>query len=143
MKYPITVEEFKSYFDRDFAYSLDDMDSVRDKDIIKAMGEAKFTFNESLFSEEPQKKLGFLYLTAHYLCIDLENSSKGLGSKFEGIMTSKSVGSVSVGYQLPEWIMSSPIYSMLGQTGYGCKYLSLVIPQMVGNMYAIKGTTLP
>lgn len=143
--YPITVEEFKDYFDRDFPYSSnpDDLEGIRDKDILKAFGEASLVFNPAFFACDKDKKLGFLYLAAHYLVVDINNSSQGLSSNFAGFLTNKSVGSVSVGKTLPDWIMASPIYSEIALDGYGNKYLSLIITQMVGNVVVVKGTTLP
>ena len=141
--YPVTVDEFKSWFSRDFPYSSVSSEGVTDADITKAFGEASLIFNPSLWDTEDNKKLGFLYLAAHYLVIDLQNSSQGLNGKYEGLMASKTVGSVSVGYQLPSWLLDSPIYSLLGQTRYGMKYLSLIAAFMVGNVVAVKGVTHP
>lgn len=142
--YPITVEEFKSWFSRDFPYSNDgDLTGITDADIKKAFAEASLNFNASLFSTEDEKKLGFLYLAAHYLVIDIQNSTQGLNGKYEGIMSNKSVGSVSVGYTIPDWVMAHPIYSLLSQSKYGMKYLSLIIPLLVGNIAAVRGATHP
>ena len=140
--YPITVAEFKTWFYRDFPYSNDDT-GIQDADILKAFAEASLNFNPSFFSTEDEQKLGFLYLAAHYLVIDIQNSSQGLGGKYEGIMSSKSVGSVSVGYTIPDWVMGHPIYSLLSQSKYGMKYLSLIIPSLVGNITAVRGATHP
>lgn len=143
-QYPITVEEFKGWFSRDFPYSLNgELTGVTNQDITKAFAEASMNFNTSFFSTEDDVKLGFLYLSAHYLVIDLQNSSQGINGRYEGIMSSKSVGSVSVGYTIPDWVMAHPIYSLLSQTKYGMKYLSLIIPMLVGNIAAVKGATHP
>lgn len=142
--YPITTDEFKGWFSRDFPYSPDGvLTGVTNQDIRKAFAEASMNYNSSLFATEDDKKLGFLYLSAHYLVIDLQNSSQGLNGKYEGIMSNKSVGSVSVGYTIPDWVMGHPIYSLLAQTKYGMKYLSLIIPQLVGNVVAVRGATHP
>ena len=142
--YPATIAEFKAWFSRDFPYSNDgDLTGVTDADISKAFAEASMNFNPSLFETDDEKKLGFLYLAAHYLVIDLQNSSQGISGKYEGIMASKTVGSVSVGYQIPTWLLEHPIYSLLSQTKYGMKYLSLIIPLLVGNVAAVKGITHP
>lgn len=142
--YPITVAEFKAWFSRDFPYSEDgDLTGITDADILKAFAEASMNYNSSFFETEDQKKLGFLYLAAHYLVIDIQNSTQGLNGKYEGIMSNKSVGSVSVGYQIPDWVTSSPIYSLLSQSKYGMKYLSLIIPQLVGNVVSVRGATHP
>ena len=142
--YPITVDEFRGWFSRDFPYSQDgDLTGVTTQDILKAFAEAGLNFNPSLFDTDDNKKLGFLYLAAHYLVIDLQNSSQGINGRYEGIMSNKTVGSVSVGYTIPSWITDHPIYSLLSQTKYGLKYLSLIIPGLVGNVVAVKGATQP
>lgn len=141
--YPVTVEEFKGWFVRDFPYSSNANEGITDNDILKAFAEAALVFNEQLFDTEDNKKLGFLYLAAHYLVIDLQNSSQGINGKYEGLMASKTVGSVSVGYQLPNWVIEHPIYSLLAQTKYGMKFLSLIITSLVGNVRAVKGITHP
>jgi hypothetical protein len=143
-QYPITVKDFKGWFTRDFPYSASgDLSGITDQDLLKAFAEANMNFNPTLFSTVDEQKLGFLYLAAHYLVIDIQNSSQGLGGKYEGIMSSKSVGSVSVGYTIPDWVMGHPIYSLLSQSKYGMKYLSLIIPQLVGNISAVHGCTHP
>lgn len=143
-QYPITVDEFKGWFVRDFPYSDNgDLSGITENDIKKAFAEASLTFNSSLFATVEDQKLGFLYLAAHYLVIDIQNSTQGLNGKYEGIISSKSVGSVSVGYTIPDWVMAHPIYSLLSQSKYGMKYLSLIIPLMVGNIAAVRGATHP
>lgn len=143
-QYPITVDEFKEWFFRDFPYSDEgDLTGVTETDIEKAFAEASLNFNSSLFATLEDQKLGFLYLAAHYLVIDIQNSTQGLNGKYEGIMASKSVGSVSVGYTIPDWVMAHPIYSLLSQSKYGMKYLSLIIPLLVGNISAVRGATHP
>lgn len=147
--YPITVSEFKAWFLRDFPYSSEEsgesgeLDGVTDQDILKAFAEANMNFNSTLFYTPDEQKLGFLYLAAHYLTVDLQNSSQGINGKYEGIMSNKSVGSVSVGYTIPDWVMASPIYSLLTKSNYGMKYLSMIIPLLVGNMGVVKGATHP
>jgi hypothetical protein len=143
-QYPITVDDFKGWFSRDFPYSASgDLSGITDQDILKAFAEASMNFNSSLFGTCEEQKLGFLYLAAHYLVIDIQNSTQGLNGKYEGVMASKSVGSVSVGYQIPDWVMAHPIYSLLSQSKYGMKYLSLIIPLLVGNIAAVRGATHP
>lgn len=147
-EYPITVEEFKAYFDRDFPFLPietveDTLDYVRDKDIEKAMGEAWLNFNSGLFGHKEDRALAFQYLTAHYLVTDLNNSAQGANGSFGGFMSNKSVGNVSVGYNLPQWILDNPMYSLLARTNYGAKYLALIIPLLVGQVFTVAGTTRP
>jgi len=143
VKYPVTVDEFRAWFYRDFPYSeTGSLDGITSIDIEKAFVEAMFVFNKELF-EENEVKTAFLYLAAHYLVIDLKNSSTGLKGSFNGLLSNKSVGSVSAGYTMPQWVMENPIYSLLAQTPYGVKYLSLVISRCIGNFGIVKGATMP
>lgn len=141
--YPVTETCFKAWFYRDFPYSdYEALDGITNKDIRKAFDEASFVFNPDLFTEK-EKPIAFMYLAAHYLVIDLKNSSTGLKGVFNGLMSSKSVGSVSVGYTMPAWITDNPLYSLIAQTPYGVKYLSLVIARCVGNFGVVNGATYP
>ena len=111
---------------------------TRDEDITNAMQEASINFNEGLFSDEATKKLVFLYLVAYYLTVDFNNAT---GGAYKGITSSKSVGSVSESYALPRWMTDSPLLSMYCTNGYGLKYLSLIRPYLIGNIYLAKGAT--
>lgn len=137
-----TVTDFKAYFTRDFPYGTTN-DTVLNSDITKAMGEANFSFNEALFSSQTNYTIGFLYLTAHYLVIDLRNSSQGLAGTYAWLETSKSVGSVSQGFSIPQQILDHPILAMLSKTPYGAKYLELISPSLVGQIFSSCGATLP
>lgn len=134
--------DFKDYFTRDFPYGSDSA-TVMDSDIEKAIGEAKFNFNSGLFSSQENFTIGFLYLTAHYLVTDLRNSSQGINGAYTWLESSKSVGSVSQSFSIPERILADPYLSMLSKTNYGAKYISLILPQLVGNFGIVYGRTLP
>lgn len=110
---------------------------TQDSDILNAMAEARINFNESLFSVE-DAKLIFLYLTAYYLTVDFANA---LGQANAGIITSKSVGSVSESYGIPQWMLQDRILGAYGRNGYGLKYLSLIQPYLVGNIMFFAGAT--
>jgi hypothetical protein len=87
--------------------------------------------------------MGFLYLSAHYLVTDLKNSSQGVASQYDWLTTNKAAGSVSQGSSIPQRILDNPELAMLSKTGYGAKYLSLILPQLCGNIFTICGRTLP
>jgi hypothetical protein len=145
--YP-TVNDFKNYFIRDFPYqpSGDPVDLnkyIQDVDIEKAQGEADFNFNQGFASSQANFSILFNYLTAHFLCIDMRNASQGIQGKYEWVQTSKSVGSVSVGMQVPQRILDNPELAMLTQTTYGGKYLQLVLPQLSGQVFSVCGGTRP
>lgn len=121
-----------------------DSNYVLDEDITKAFDEACLIFNESLFGEsEDAKKLAYLYLTAHYLVIDLNTAknSSDLGST--GSIASRSVGNVSESYNIPKWMTDNETLAPLSQTAYGRKYYSLVKPRLIAPTFIVQGKTLP
>lgn len=136
------VTDFKEYFFRDFKYTCDgDLTGVTDPDIEKAQGEANVNFNESLFSDQETFSLCYNYLTAHYLVIDLRNSSQGINGEYSWIVSSKSVGSVSESFSIPESITKNPELAMLTKTNYGAKFISLILPLLAGQVLIAAGRT--
>ena len=114
---------------------------ISDADIMRAFKEANVNFNAALFGDNDTIKMVFLYLAAHYLVIDLNNAMNPLAMGFMGFTQSKSVGSVSEGYAVPQWMLNNAILSQYAQTGYGRKYLSLIQPYLVGNLIFVPGRT--
>ena len=111
---------------------------TQDSDILEAFEEAKINFNEGLFPDDATALKVFLFLAAHYLTVDFNNA---LGNNQIGIVTSKSVGSVSEGYTIPSWLLNNPTLSMYSTTGYGIKYASLIKPYITGNVFIVRGRT--
>lgn len=138
-----TVQDFKDYFYRDFPYGTDMETSVLDQDIAKAFGQTNFNFNPGLFADQSAYDIGYLLLAAHYLVIDLRMSSQGLSGKYSWTTQSKSVGSVSESYAIPQRILDNPDMAMLAQTPYGAKFLQLILPQLAGQMFNAFGSTRP
>ena len=101
---------------------------ITDTDINRAFSEAKGSFNPELFSDCNTAQLYFCYLAAHYLVMDINNAENALSMGFNGMVASKSVGSVSESYGIPQWVMNNPQYALLAQTGYGRKYLLHTFP---------------
>lgn len=114
---------------------------IQDSDIERAFSEARVNFNPALFGDEDTAKMVFCYLAAHYLVIDLNNANNPLGLGIMGYTRSKTVGSVSESYDIPEWLLKNPVLSSFATTGYGRKYLSLLQPYLVGNIILSKGRT--
>ena len=136
----IPDEEKSKYWELDDTQNINDY--VSNTDIEKAFLQAKSNFNINLFvlnKEIDLMKMCFLYLTAHYLIKDLSMSNGGATST--GLMTSKSVGSVSASYSIPEKILKNPLFSYLIDTEYGKKYLMQIYPRLIGNMFCVKGKT--
>ena len=141
----LDVDDFKTYFDRAFIFAPEadpnNTKYVRDKDILNAYSQADMNFNERLFQNDDEKKLAFLFLSAHYLCMDAQMDKKGLRSNGQFSMSSKSVGNVSASYVIPELYQNDPTLNYFSQTQFGCKYLSLIIPRAIGRIAIVRGTT--
>lgn len=114
---------------------------VQDRDITNAFNEAQIAFNPALFSTDSDQKLGYLYLTAHFLCNDLKAAMGGINAAAGFPVSSRTVGSVSEGYSVPQWVLDSPIFSMYAQSSYGMKYLMLILPNLTGNVISVWGGT--
>ncbi len=127
---PTTTSDWDLYNDTVLNYT-------QDSDILNAMAEANVNFNEGLFPSETTAKLVFMYLVAHYLTVDFNNA---LGSGIIGIATSRSVGSVSESYTIPNWILNNAGLAPYATTGYGIKYATLIRPYLVGNFFIVKGS---
>jgi len=112
---------------------------TQDSDILNAIAEASVNFNEGLFTDKCTAKLVFLYLVAYYLTVDFQNAMSPMGGG--GIVQSKSVGSVSESYAIPQWMLNNPSYGMYAVNGYGRKYLSLIRPYLLGTIILSKGRT--
>jgi len=137
------VNDFKIYYTRDFNYSVNPEVGVTDGDIQKAQGEAKFNFGSNFASDQSSFSLLFNYLTAHYLVMDMNAASQGTGGSMNWLTSSKSVGSVSESYSIPDRILASPIYAYYAKTYYGTKYLMLIMPYLSGQIFPVCGATRP
>lgn len=114
---------------------------VSDGDIQRAFSEARINFNPEFFEDNSSAEMGFYYLAAHYLVIDLNNAATSLSLGGNGLTQSKSVGSVSESFAIPQWILNDAVLGSYAQTGYGRKYLSLIMPFLVGNIMIVPGKT--
>ena len=128
---PTNTTDWKLYNDSVLNYT-------QDSDILEAINEAFVNFNERLFPDEATAKLVFLFLAAHYLTLDFNIA---LGNAQIGITTSKSVGSVSESYAVPQWLLNNAALSSYATTPYGIKYASLIRPYLVGNFFIVRGNT--
>lgn len=148
----ISVADFKEYFKRDFKDNFlpdnieetsdEALDYITDGDIDKAITQMSSLINKSLFDCK-SLSVAELFLTAHCLVYDLRTSNSGLASTFEFPLQSKSVGSVSVSYGIPQSYLQKEIYSFYLTSGYGLKYLAILIPKLKGNIGVAIGWTTP
>lgn len=116
---------------------------VTTSDIQRAMDEADCIFNPNLAGNENQKLQQYMYLTAHFLCLDKRMIATGISGESKGQVTSVSVGSVSESYQIPEAWTSNMMFFPFTTTSYGLMFLSFVTPSLVGNVAIVQGATLP
>lgn len=137
-----TVAEFKTFFVRDFPFGTDIETSVLDADIEKAFLQTNAKFNEEFFAEQNEYTLGYLYLSAHLLSMNLRASNAGYAGKFDWGITSQSVGSVSQSMNLPESISKNPLYAWLVSTSYGVEYLIMILPELIAPFGIAGGATL-
>lgn len=137
------IFDFKNYFVRDFPYGDNISENVLDSDIERAQLEASTSINKCLFSSQDRYSIAFNYLSAHYLVSNIKNSSQGLSSQYEGIISSKSVSSVSASYSMPDSIAQDPALSMYLKTNYGAKYIEIIYPLLLGSMFVTQGRTTP
>lgn len=148
----VTVADFKAFFRRDFPYApatvQDSVCSNLDKyifdfDIEKAFNEAKALLNQALFPNDDVIRIAYLYLSAHYLANDMKTALQGIESTGTYPVNSRSVGNVSESYTVPDKYLDNPQLAFFASTGYGNKYLSLVLPALVGNVGSVCGWTNP
>lgn len=98
---------------------------VTDFDITKSYGESLITYFASKFADSDDAgKIAYLYLSAHYLFI---NRTRTAGGR---LVNSKTAGSISQSYSVPEWALSNPVYSNFSQSYYGSRYLALLSPRL-------------
>ena len=140
--YPITIDEFKTFFAKDFDYGTE-ITQVSDVDISKAMVEAGMNFNEKLFDCVEEKKIIFSYLTAYYLVVDINNANTQGASNNGGLVTYRQVRNVAESFKVPNWVSENPMLSQFAQNGYGLKYITMIYPYLIGNMGVVPGATLP
>lgn len=136
------VDDFKEYFFRDFPYG-NDLTTVQDQDIENAITTTAGFINSELHSTQENYTLGFLLLTAHFMCVALMSSSQGINGQFSWLTSSKAVGSVSEGISIPDRILQNPELAMLSKTNYGARYLFMVLPFLVAPIMTACGRTKP
>jgi len=117
--------------------SIDDF--ILDRDIEKAMNEAANRFNPSLLSNDLNRKIAFSYLTAFFLVYDLQTAKDGVSSSWSNPVKRRTVGKMSVWYEIPTTMKSYPSYQFLARNQYGVKYFELIRAKLVGNVKVFLG----
>lgn len=149
---PATPDDFKVQFTRDFKYG-GGLETVRDVDIQNALNLASTVFNPELFETvvlpvgTSEAKIAYLYAAAHFLVLSLQAAGglsaisryQGPNSQGDGIITSKGVGGVNVGFTWPSLITDNPALYNFTKTSYGQTYLQMLMPKLVGNITIVAG----
>jgi len=135
-----TTDDFKTRFARDFPFGTTS-DKVMESDLMIAFNQTDITINQGLFSSQGAFNEGFLLLAAHNLVMNLRASSQGISGQYPWLQQSRSVGSVSESVAIPQRILENPIFAMLAKTNYGAKYLEMILPQLVGQVFTVAGAT--
>lgn len=137
-----SVADFKSYFFRDFPYGTDINTQVTDLDIANAMQMTNINMNQGLFPSQSDYNVGYFLLSAHYLVMNLRQSSQGINGQFSFLEQSKGVGSVNSSQAIPQRILDNPNFSMLMKTNYGAQYIQILLPALTGQMFVVPGNGL-
>ncbi len=114
-------------------------DQVQDRDITNALQKAGMNFAPGLFADQADFTVAYCLLAAHYLCVALQASFKGVMGSSQWYVTGKSVAELSEQFGVPPRVMNSPWLSAITKTTYGMEYISIIAPRMVGNVVAIRG----
>lgn len=114
---------------------------IVDSDITRAFGEAMAVFNQGLFPDNATITLAYLYCAAHFLAMDLRTARAGVASAGENPVTGRSVGNVSEQYSIPQQFLDDAILGYYASSGYGRKYLIMLMPALRGNFVSVAGAT--
>lgn len=139
-----TIVDFKARFNRDFPYGTT-LTQIMDQDVTNALNQTGTgqNFNPNLFNSQSSYTLGFLYLSAHYLVLNIRASGQGVAGQWPWMQTAKGAGGVNESFQIPERISASPELAMLATTRYGAQYLAMVLPLLKGSFGSVPGRTHP
>lgn len=117
--------------------------SVLDADIVSAFNLVDININQALWSNQISYTLGYLYLAAHYMVLNIRASSQGLNGQYNWAQNSKSVQGVSEGFEIPQRIKDNPDFMAYTKTNYGAQYINMLWPQLAGQVFTVCGRTLP
>lgn len=138
-----TIQAFKAQFVRDFRYGTDINENVIDSDIANAFNVVDTMINQSLWSNQTSYQIAYLYLAAHYMCLNLRSSSQGINGQYNWAQNSKAVGGITESFTIPQRIIDNPDFMAYTKTNYGAFYLNMLWPKLAGQMFTVYGRTKP
>ena len=122
----------------------EDIDNyIIDEDIANVIEQAVVIIPDNVGIPCGVYKLLCYYLSAHLLVDTIKTSNAGLASQMTGIVTGKSVGSVSQQFGIPQSLLNDQLLSFYITSQYGLKYLTLILPYLRGNISCVAGATTP
>lgn len=136
-----TTDDFKAYFVRDWPYSTDPNLGVMDADITNAFALVLVNINPAQWANQGSYTIGFLYLAAHYMVMNLRASSQGINGQYNWIQNNKAVQGVNEAFTIPQRLIDNPYFAMLTKTNYGAQYFQLLLPQLMGQVFSVYGRT--
>lgn len=144
-----TIAGFKTQFDRDFIYGKG-KDAVRDTDIQRGLNEAAALFNAALWDSQ-ELPIAYYYATAHFMVLDIQAAGglsslpQGLGTENRntGVISSKSVGQLSLQYGIPQSLIENPVLGQFMETSYGRRYLQIMAPRLIAGAITVSGPRDP
>ena len=135
------IADFKTYFYRDFPYNSDPTLGVTDTDIGNGYNMVNININQANWASQQAYTIGYLYLAAHYVVMNVRAGSQGVNGQYNWMQNSKSVQGVSEGFTIPQRVQDNPLWSLYSKTNYGIQYLQLLLPQLSGQIYSVRGRT--
>ncbi len=136
-----SVAQFKTMFYRDFPYGIDPAVAILDQDITNAFLFVNINMNPELFADQASYNIGYLLLAAHYLVMNMRASTQGINGQFNFLQVSKGANAISEAFSIPQRILDNPEWAILCKTNYGAQFIQLVLPQMTGQAFTVRGTT--
>lgn len=138
-----SVADFQNFYNRDFPYGDDINKAIGPGDILKGFQQSNTQINVVLYLSQQSYTTGYLWLSAHRLCTNINNSSQGLNGQTNWGQVSKSAGGVSESFVIPEMILKNPTFYAFTKTSYGFDYIMDLLPRMVAPMQSVFGNTKP
>lgn len=128
---------------RDFPYGTDPSIAVLDQDITNAFNIVDYNINSGFWPDQNSYNVAYLYLAAHFLCINLRNSSQGISGAWSWLSSSKGAGGISQGISIPQRVLDNPNLAQYASTNYGAMYLHLLWPHLTAQTFAVAGRPHP
>jgi len=117
--------------------------SVLQTDITNAFNMVDITINQGMWGTQTSYTFAYNLLAAHFLVLNLRNSSQGINGQYNWAQQSKGVGPANESFAIPQRILDNPDFMQYTKTSYGALYLQLVWPQLSGQTFTVCGMTKP